>query len=133
MTQVAKPIDETFAKGVLDAFLQKMHADSSIEWEPSETPDYYVEIDGVRLGVEITQVMDEIAWGDRIVSSRSVESFLCKLTARLDTRAKEVGILSGSYVLSSNMGKNPASLETHVEDVVLDYIRRTQHSQECAL
>ena len=96
-------------------------------WEESETPDYYLYVDGTKYAVEVTTLVEKVEVGERSLSSIGIVASLWGLVNEVKETAKEEGILNGAYVVCFSRPIEEFGQARHrLRDELLAYIRETQ-------
>jgi hypothetical protein len=99
-----KPIrrDEAFAQEALTRYLHSQGFSHLLWEEPDQDPpDFFLTVDGQRHAVEVTQVMDSVELGGRVISDRGVVSALRQTVATLEEAAKKRKVLRASITCMS--------------------------------
>ena len=131
MTSI-KRNDEEFCRKQLDRYLRDQHPTAAMEWHPSERPDFWLSVDGQRFAVEVTQLLASYASeskdGKRVrITTQSVDESIIRFTNDVRARAKDAGILRGTYLL---MFDAPFASFRREREKLLDqavgFIERTQ-------
>ena len=89
--------DEAFAQEALTRFFAERYPRPPI-WEPgSEPPDFWVQMAGRRLAVEVTQVMESLEVGSITLTERGANAALRRAVQQLEALARDLGLLRGFY------------------------------------
>jgi hypothetical protein len=119
---------EEFCKDQFNQYLTNELHFTGIVWEDGEDPpDYYVDIGGLKLAIEVTTIMESVCIEGRTLPSVTVTDSLWRIVEEAEKEAKNQGILHGVYTVHfrshiSNMRKKrPIIIRS-----ILSYILQTQ-------
>src|SRR5258705_3659065 len=89
--------EEQFAKEAFSRFLAGRHS-APPEWEPgSEPPDFWLNLGGRRLAVEVTQLMEWLDVGPPALTTLGANVSLTRTIQQLRLQAQAAGLLRGFY------------------------------------
>jgi hypothetical protein len=114
--------DEEFAKEAFGRFLSRAGG-ASAQWQDGpDPPDYFLTWGASRFAVEVTQVMEQLDLGAKPLPYRGMARALKSFTERLQAKAKEAGVLHGTYMLDLSPIPNLASHEAILTDQILRFL-----------
>lgn len=122
-----KPRDEEFAKESFDSFLRQQVPLERTRWqEGDEPPDYFLQLDGERYGVEVTMIVPNVELDGVSYSSRMLGDALRRFSDDLQERARAAGILRGAYVVWLEPIEDFKRLAPVARKSFLRYVERTR-------
>ena len=98
--------DEEFARDAFKRFLSNCGVPN--QWEPGENPpDFKATINGVIHPVEVAQLMESVASGERELPERGWTATLTKVADRVEAEMKRRGVLRGAYCIHLDPAPEP--------------------------
>ncbi len=119
--------EEEFAKKAFLKHLGRCGLDQN-SMEDSERPDYLLKVGVHRYAVEVTQVMQAFELNGHQFPSRQLNNALERFVQRVQDRARNLGILSGTYIVGLEAISDFEETAPLIEKRCLNYIRRTQRA-----
>lgn len=117
--------DEEFAKEAFSRFL-KARGVGGFTWNlGSQPPDWFLELDGVRYAVEVTQVMEFLTIGERRLTERGAVEALKRFLDNTEREALKMKILHGLYCVHMTPLPDFSAITEKLQERLFAFIEST--------
>jgi len=119
---------ELICREEFEAIVARTYPRAHLTWnEPEQDPpDWYLRIDNARFAVEATSITEELKLAGNAIPSPSASMALAEFIDNVEQAAKDLGVLSGAYLVSlcpiPNLQQHRDGLQSHF----LQYISETR-------
>lgn len=120
---------EERCKNAFNTFLRLHYTDNNIVWsEGDEPPDYYLELSGTKLAVEVTSIREKAKLGNNRLDHLKIDISIKRFIDDIQKNAMAAGFLNGAYIVRykpiSDFGKQKQAISIQIKD----YLQRTKMS-----
>lgn len=130
--ELTKPPDEVYGRKVLETHFRNQIPGADIQWIGSETPDYWLTMNGEEFAVEMTQLVESYSVPARKpITTVGFDESVERLKNYVRGLAIKLGILHGTYLLDFQPPFDSFKrCREKLVDLIIAFIKETQHHQQ---